>query len=255
MSAIDIGWLGERWRVDDELQPGFVGGRSKPPARSAVNAARSVGLKAASTRPASMREKSSSELTSRRRRRAFRCATSNRYALARIAPASASASSIGPSISVSGVRNSCADVGEECRFCAVDLRERFNAPTSSSISARRRYRGADMSGGEFKEGSIGRVDPTPRIGAATRKALGLSSAAIAIGTITTSVIGSNQNALVSASSIGSADNHSLCHGSCEAASGHNPGRLSSSAISVGAAAEPASIDAQAARCAMVPSRR
>jgi hypothetical protein len=75
-------------------------------ASSAVTAARSVGAYAAWTRPASMREKSSSALTSFCRRCALRRATASRPRCAGEVSPRASRSSTGPSSSVSGVRNS-----------------------------------------------------------------------------------------------------------------------------------------------------
>ncbi len=76
-------------------------------ASSPVSALRSVGSYDASTRPASMREKSSSVLTSFERRSAFRCTNDQRSrSSGDSVPAPPSASSAGPSIKVSGVRNS-----------------------------------------------------------------------------------------------------------------------------------------------------
>ncbi len=74
-------------------------------ARSAVSRDRSVSRYEASTRPASMREKSSSELASLSRRSWLRWTISSGEPL-RARPADASASSVGPIISASGVRNS-----------------------------------------------------------------------------------------------------------------------------------------------------
>ena len=76
-------------------------------ARSSVSAARSTGSKEAVTRPASMRAKSSSELTSLSRRSELRCATSScaRSGAGSVRDRRARLRS-GPSISVSGVRNS-----------------------------------------------------------------------------------------------------------------------------------------------------
>ncbi len=70
-------------------------------ASSAVNAPRSVGSNRAVARPASAREKSSSVLTRRISRSPLRCTISRRGS-----PPCRMASSSGPSISVSGVRNS-----------------------------------------------------------------------------------------------------------------------------------------------------
>ncbi|MNN27016.1 hypothetical protein D3C81_1405380 [compost metagenome] len=82
-------------------------------ASSAVNAGRSVGWGCFCTRPASIREKSSSALTSFSSRRPLRwvISTSWRSASSRgltwaVSSARFSSSSSGPSISVSGVRNS-----------------------------------------------------------------------------------------------------------------------------------------------------
>ncbi len=77
-------------------------------ASSAVKAARSVGWYRARTRPASMREKSSRVLTSLRRRRPLRLTTSSSCLTAGGSSQEPrpSRSSTGPSISVSGVRNS-----------------------------------------------------------------------------------------------------------------------------------------------------
>ena len=49
-----------------------------------MNAARSTASNVTSARPASMREKSSNELTSFKSRKLFRCAVSNRPALYRL---------------------------------------------------------------------------------------------------------------------------------------------------------------------------
>ena len=80
----------------------------KPLARSAVNAGKSTGATFACMRPACTREKSSSVFTSRSSRSALRrtsCSRS-RWAAGSGSSASARLSSSGPSISVSGVRNS-----------------------------------------------------------------------------------------------------------------------------------------------------
>ena len=75
---------------------------------SCASRPRSTGAKLAVTRPDSKRERSSSALTSRSSRSALRWATSIRSRwTAGSGSGSASASPSGPSMSVSGVRNSC----------------------------------------------------------------------------------------------------------------------------------------------------
>ncbi len=78
----------------------------KTAADSRTTRARSTGLKCAVARPASTREKSSSALTRRSIRSAPRWAIAIRSCWAAGA-GSSSASASGPSISISGVRNSC----------------------------------------------------------------------------------------------------------------------------------------------------
>ena len=97
-------------------------------ARSAVNAARSVGSRIGSARPASMREKSSRLLTSFCRRSALRNTTDRRSSCSSSA-ATASASSAGPRISDSGVRNS---------WLTLEKKSVFARSSSASACARRR---------------------------------------------------------------------------------------------------------------------
>ena len=86
-------------------------------ASSAVSRARSVGSYEAWIRPASIREKSSSVFTSLSRRTELRCASSSRSRFAADSPSdSAIASSSGPIISVSGVRNSWLMLAKNCVF-------------------------------------------------------------------------------------------------------------------------------------------
>ncbi len=73
---------------------------------SRVKAARSVCLNDASTRPASMREKSSSEFTSLRKRSPLRCISLNEAMASSGKSPWPMRASIGPSMSVNGVRNS-----------------------------------------------------------------------------------------------------------------------------------------------------
>ena len=70
--AIDVDRLAELAAVDDKRKPAFSIAERKVLARSRVSAARSVASYEAWTRPASMREKSSSELTSLCSRAALR---------------------------------------------------------------------------------------------------------------------------------------------------------------------------------------
>ena len=77
------------------------------PTRPSVKVARSTGSYEVWTRPASIREKSSSVLTSRMSRSPLRCATTRSSRLCGKASAGdASACSSGPNINVRGVRNS-----------------------------------------------------------------------------------------------------------------------------------------------------
>ena len=101
-------------------------------ARSQVSAARSVGWKFGCTRAASIREKSSNVLTSLSKRRLLRCATdrSSRTASGTSAGLQARrASCKGPSINVSGVRNSWLTFEKKVVFAR-----------SSSASASTRFR-------------------------------------------------------------------------------------------------------------------
>ena len=97
--------------------------------RSRVSAARSTGSYAACTRPASMRAKSSSEFTSLSSRPALRLAISSDARCAGGKSADASASSIGPTISVIGVRNS---------WLTLEKNSVLARSISASASARRR---------------------------------------------------------------------------------------------------------------------
>ena len=99
-------------------------------ARSAVNVARSVGSKTARTRPASMREKSSSVFTSLRSRSPLRLTTPAGCGGGRQigAGCAASRSSTGPSIRVSGVRNS---------WLTLEKNAVLARSSSASASARR----------------------------------------------------------------------------------------------------------------------
>ncbi len=97
-------------------------------ARSAVSCVRSVGSNEAAMRPASMREKSSRAFTSFSSRRPLR------YTVSRLSPDSAPAgeaiaSSVGPSNSVSGVRNS---------WLTFEKNAVLARSISASASARRR---------------------------------------------------------------------------------------------------------------------
>ena len=111
--------------------PAFSQADRKLLASSAVSAARSVGSYDARTRPASIREKSSSVLTSFSSRRPLRWAVSSRsrWPGGSGSSASASASSTGPSIRVSGVRNS---------WLTFEKNAVFARSISASASARRR---------------------------------------------------------------------------------------------------------------------
>jgi hypothetical protein len=90
------------------VSPAFSAAERNMLTRSAVTAARSTGSYDAVSRPDSRREKSSSVLTSLSRRSALRWTSSvrSRCAGGSGASVSARASSHGPSMSVSGVRNS-----------------------------------------------------------------------------------------------------------------------------------------------------
>ncbi len=107
--------------------------RSHSPANEeaicAVSAPRSTMTNDALTRPASMRENSSSELTSRSSRPALRRAVSSRSRWAGSSPVAAIASSSGPRSNVNGVRNSWLTLVRK----AVLARS-----SSASASARRR---------------------------------------------------------------------------------------------------------------------
>ncbi len=100
-------------------------------ASSPVSGPRSTASKHASTRPASMLEKSSSEFTSRSSRRLLRCATATRSCTAssRAAAPSRSSSSSGPIISISGVRNS---------WLMLEKNAVFARSSAASASARAR---------------------------------------------------------------------------------------------------------------------
>ena len=81
-----------------------------------------------------MREKSSSVLTSFRRRRLLRCASSSASRCPADQRVRASLSSVLERAEHQGQRRAelVADVGEERRLGAVDLGQRFGAPRSSS---------------------------------------------------------------------------------------------------------------------------
>ncbi len=148
--------LVERRAVDAEREAGplrspsgtcWRGRASARPDRSARTLA--------CTRPASMREKSSSELTSRSRRRALRCTSSRRSRAAcgrlRVGDRCRAA---GPSISVSGVRNS---------WLTFEKNAVLARSSSASASARRRSalvglrvadRRRDLAGDQIEERAV-----------------------------------------------------------------------------------------------------
>ena len=76
--AVDVDRLRERRAIDDQLSPARSTAERKTLASSAVRVERSVGSNEAWMRPASIREKSSSVLTSLSSRSALRCASSSR---------------------------------------------------------------------------------------------------------------------------------------------------------------------------------
>ena len=111
--------------------PAFSQADRKLLASSAVSTARSVGSYDARARPASIREKSSRVLTSFSSRSPLRWAVSSRsrWPGGSGSSASARASSTGPSIRVSGVRNS---------WLTFEKNAVFARSISASASARRR---------------------------------------------------------------------------------------------------------------------
>ena len=160
MRALERELEGVREQVEDDLLPHLAidvdrlgaAARSRradrSPARSHRRAercwrgrasarARSVGLVDACTRPASMREKSSSELTSFCSRSALRCASSSRSRLTggglRHRP---STCLDGPSISVSGVRNSWLTLEKKAVLARSSLGQRFGALALRLVGAR-----------------------------------------------------------------------------------------------------------------------
>ncbi len=96
-------------------------------ASSRVRSDRSSGSNSACERPASMREKSRRALTSFSTRSVLRCATSRSARSRGGVAASCRASSSGPSISVSGVRNS---------WLTLEKKAVFARSSCSSVSAR-----------------------------------------------------------------------------------------------------------------------
>ena len=119
-------------------------------ARSAVSAARSTGSKRARTRPASMRENSSSVFTSFSSRRLLRCATSS---CSRIVAGSASPDARASLERAEQQRQRraelVADVGEERRLGAIDLGERLGAAALLLVGAHVGEAGGDLAGEEL----------------------------------------------------------------------------------------------------------
>ncbi len=113
------------------------------PPSSAVKAARSTGPNRACSRPASSREKSSSAFTSFSKRSAFWCASRSRSCWSAVSGAveSASVSSSGPSMSVSGVRNSWLTFEKNAVFAASSSPSlRFASRSSLTAEASSRLR-------------------------------------------------------------------------------------------------------------------
>jgi hypothetical protein len=104
-------------------------------ARSTVSDARSVGAYAASARPASMREKSRRWFTSLSNRSALRWSRSSVSRVPASAASRARMSSIGASMSVSGVRNSWLTLPKKSVF-ARSISASFSARSRSSWWAR-----------------------------------------------------------------------------------------------------------------------
>ena len=144
-------------------------------ARSAVSCGEVGRLVAALRRgPASMREKSSSVLTSLSSRRPFRCTTaSGSRSLRRSASVGArAASSSGPSMRVSGVRNSWLTLLKNAVFGAVELGKRFGAACAALARRRARSRSrSDTRSADQRRGSrdSGRSSARCRLTPITRK--------------------------------------------------------------------------------------
>ena len=110
-------------------------------------------LRLAWIRPASSREKSSRVLTSLSSRRALRWAraTCSCRTAGSGSERAASASSSGPSIRVSGVRNSWLTFAEEDRFCPVYLCQRLGALAFRLVGARVGHGGRQPGGEQLVE--------------------------------------------------------------------------------------------------------
>ena len=165
-------------------------------ARSAVKAARSTGSNRARTRPASMRENSSSVFTSFSSRRLLRCATSS--CSCDLAPASASPGAlhvlrVGPSISVSGVRNSWLTLLKN----AVFARSISASASRAAAPPRRpglREAGGDLADEQVDEAAIGVVERPVRIEPGDEHPGGRFCPGCAIGTTSACVGGSGHGA-------------------------------------------------------------
>ena len=107
-----------------------------------------------------MREKSSSEFTSLSRRCALRCASSScsRCAGGSVR-ASASASSSGPSISVSGVRNSWLTFEKNAVLARSISRQRLCAAAFVLVGARIRDGRRDLGADQLEEARVALVEP------------------------------------------------------------------------------------------------
>ena len=170
------------------LKPARSTAERKTLASSAVKAARSVGSYDASMRPASMREKSSSVLTSLSRRSALRWASSRRSRSARATPGDR-ASSVLERAEHQRERRAelVADVAEEGGLGPVELGERLGAPALLLVGARVGDGGGDVAGDQIEEAPVVVVEHARGLTPATRKPGRPVLAASSNGTISVSV--------------------------------------------------------------------
>ena len=133
-------------------------GRGSCEASSAVKPPRSVGSKRASTRPASMREKSSSALTSFSRRRPLRCVDLDQRARLPRPAAGSRGQQLFERTQHQRQRRAefVADVGEEDRLGAIDLGQRLGPAPFLLIGLGIADRGADLAGDQVEEACVAR---------------------------------------------------------------------------------------------------
>ena len=153
---------------------------ARPPSGSCSRAPRSArrgrsARRTPATRPASMREKSSSVLTSFSRRSPLRCATPSCSRSRGASGACRGAQHVleRPSISVSGVRNSWLTLREERGLGAVELGQRLGALALLLVGARVGDRRRDLRPHQLEEAAVVLVEPQPRADAGDQEARGL----------------------------------------------------------------------------------